>query len=324
MRAGWLSLHRVMDIGENHEAAGNGRVHASPVRLLCPWRCAILCAPHAGAASLPHLPHSTKDADTMTLSKWRTLAAATLLSSVALVPLAQAGPRLDKILDSKVLRVGTPGDYRPFAIKAEGGYTGHDIDVVEAMAKELGVKIEYVPTSWPKLMADLQANQFDVAVGGITRNVARIRQIEMLPGYAPFGKVALVRSADKAKFQTPADLNKPEVRVIKNPGGTNEAYVLEHLKAAQVSTHDKNAEIPALIAEGKGDVMITETFEALHYSRVDPRLHAAYLDAPLTPKSTLGFVLPVDDADFTRVMGFVWDQLDSRGALKQAADKWLK
>lgn len=252
------------------------------------------------------------------------VALATCVSLATLAPPAHAGPRLDKIMEAKMIRVGTPGDYRPFAIKTDTGYAGHDIDVVEAMAKELGVKIDYVPTSWPNLMKDLQADKFDVAVGGITRNVGRIRQVEMLPGYAPFGKVALVRSADKAKYATPADLNKPEVRVIKNPGGTNETYVLENLKAAQVSTHDKNAEIPALIAEGKGDVMITETFEALHYSRVDPRLHAAFLDTPLTPKSTLGFMLPADDADFARVMGFVWGQVDSRGGLKQAADKWLK
>lgn len=260
----------------------------------------------------------------MTTSKLLALAATALATSLSLAPLAHAGPRLDKIMDGKLIRVGTPGDYRPFAIKTDAGYAGHDIDVVEAMAKELGVKIEYVPTTWPNLMKDLQANKFDVAVGGITRNVARIRLVEMLPGYAPFGKVALVRSAEKARYQAPADLNKPEVRVIKNPGGTNEAYVLENLKAAQVSTHDKNAEIPALIAEGKGDVMITETFEALHYSRVDTRLHAAFIDAPLTPRSTLGFMLPTDDADYTRVMGFVWGQLDSHGGLKQAADKWLK
>ena len=251
------------------------------------------------------------------------------LATVALAALgfthaSQAGPRLDKVMESKVLRVGTPGDYRPFAIKADAGFAGHDIDVIEAMAKELGVKVEYVQTSWPNLMKDIQSDKFDVAVGGITRNVTRIRQVAMLPGYAPFGKVALVRAADKARFTKPDDLNQPGVRVIKNPGGTNEAYVLANLKAAQVSTHEKNAEIPGLIAEGKGDAMITETYEALHYSKADPRLYAAYLDAPLTPTNWLGFMLPADDADYTRVMGFVWDLLDKRGTLKQASDKWLK
>ncbi len=250
---------------------------------------------------------------------------AALATAAALAaPAVQAGPRLDRIMETKVLRVGTPGDYRPFAIKTDAGYSGHDIDLVEAMAKELGVKVEYVPTSWPNLLKDLQANQFDIAVGGITRNVARLRQVDMLPGYAPFGKVALVRAADKDKYTTRESLNQGGVRVIKNPGGTNETYVLQNLTAAQVSTHDKNAEIPALIAEGKGDVMITETYEALHYARVDPRLHAAFIDAPLTPTNTLGFMVPTDDAEYQRVVRFAWELLDSRGAVRQAAGKWLK
>ena len=237
---------------------------------------------------------------------------------------AWAGDRLDKVLDNKVLRVGTPGDYRPFAIKDGAGYAGHDIDVVDAMAKELGVKVEYVPTTWPNLLADLKANKFDMAVGGITRNVARMRAAAMLPGYAPFGKVALVRAADKDKFRSMQDLNQASVRVIKNPGGTNEAFVLQNLKSAQVSTHDKNAEIPALIADGKGDAMITETYEALHYAKADPRLAAAFLDAPLTPTHWLGFLLPTDDADYLRVMNFTWDVLGQRGTLKAIDDKWLR
>ena len=237
---------------------------------------------------------------------------------------AHAGPRWDAIVQAKVLRVGTPGDYRPFAMKAEGKYTGHDIDVIEAMAKEMGVKVQYVDTTWPKLMSDLQENKFDVAVGGITRNVARISKVEMLPGYAPFGKVALVRAADKDKFTTPEALNQASVRVIKNPGGTNEAYVLQNMQSAQISTHDKNAEIPALIADGKGDVMITETYEALHYAKADPRLHAAYLGKPLTPVNQLGFMLPADDADYSRVMRFTWDVLALRGVLQQEAQQWLK
>ena len=237
---------------------------------------------------------------------------------------AAAGPRLDRVNESKVLRVGSPGDYRPFAIKSADGYSGHDIDLIEQIAKELGAKVEYVPTTWKTLLPDLQADRFDIALGGITRNAARIGVADMLPGYAPFGKVALIRAEDKARFTTPDTLNQPEVRVIKNPGGTNEQFVMANLKNAQVSTHEKNAEIPALIAEGKGDVMITETYEALHYARTDPRLFAAFIDAPLTPPNTLGFLLPKDDADYARVMHFVWGLLEDRGVVKQAAQKWLK
>jgi cyclohexadienyl dehydratase len=198
------------------------------------------------------------------------------LLGLTLTATAQAGTRLDQIMERQTLRVGTPGDYRPFAMRNDaGGYEGHDIEVIEKMAADLGLRIEYVATSWSRLMADLHENKFDLAVGGITRNLTRMRQAAMLPGYAPFGKVALVRRAEQDKYQSLVDLNRPEVRVIKNPGGTNEAFVLAQLPQARISTHERNAEIPGLIASGQGDVMITETYEALHYARADSRLSPA-------------------------------------------------
>ena len=237
---------------------------------------------------------------------------------------AHAGERLERVLGEKVLRVGTPGDYRPFAMLEDGAYAGFDIDVITRMAAELGVKVEYVPTTWPKLMDDYLAGKFDVAVGGITRNVARMSRSEFLPGYAPFGKIALIRKADKDKYATLDDLNQPGVRVIKNPGGTNEKFVLEHLTKAQVATHNANAEIPGLIAEGKGDVMITETYEGLLYAKKDPRLYAAFVDKPLSRVNTLGFMLQKDDPDFVRVMRFTWGLLEMRGELAECEARWLR
>jgi cyclohexadienyl dehydratase len=237
---------------------------------------------------------------------------------------AWSGERWDHITATQTLRVGTPGDYKPFAMKEGAGYVGHDIDVIEALAKELKLKIEYVPTSWPNLMKDLQAGRFDVTVGGITRNAPRIAVAVMLPGYAPSAKVALVRAADKDKYKSLEDLDQPGVRVIKNPGGTNEVFVLQHLKNAQVSTHDKNAEIPGMIADGQGDVMITETYEALNYAKADPRLAAIFINHPLTTPHYEGFLLPRDDLDYVRVMEYAWDLADKVGTLKKIDDKWLR
>ena len=82
----------------------------------------------------------------MTMKKALALAVAAVVTGLSFTQAAQAGPRLDKIMETKVIRVGTPGDYRPFAIKTDTGFSGHDIDLIETMAKELGVKVEYVQT----------------------------------------------------------------------------------------------------------------------------------------------------------------------------------
>jgi cyclohexadienyl dehydratase len=237
---------------------------------------------------------------------------------------AYAGERLDTILSKKVLRVGTPGDYRPFSMLTDGKYEGFDIDVIQLIAKELGVEVEFIPTTWKELINGLKDNKYDIGVGGITRSVARVTQYEFLPGYAPFGKVALIRAEDKDKYTSLETLNKPSVRVIKNPGGTNEAFVLANLTGANVFTHEKNAEIPGLIAEKKGDVMITETAEALLYAQKDPRLFAAFIDKPLTPINKLGFMVQKDDDDFVRLLNFTWDLLETREEIDKAYDKWLK
>lgn len=70
------------------------------------------------------------------------LAAAAAITSLSFTEAAHAGPSLDKIMESKVIRVGTPGDYSPFTTKTATGFSGHDIDVIELVAKELGVKVK--------------------------------------------------------------------------------------------------------------------------------------------------------------------------------------
>ena len=238
---------------------------------------------------------------------------------------ATAGERLDRIEETKTLRVGTPGDYRPFAMKENGRYVGHDVELLEAMARAAGWKVEYVDTSWPKLSADFKADKFDVAMGGITPTVARLKLGAFLPGYVTFGKVALVNASKAERFTTHESLNRPDVRVIKNPGGTHELYVNQHLTQAQVTTHQKNAEIPGMIAEGKGDVMITDTMEAKLYAKAHPgKLTVLFAEDTLTPKAQKAFFVQADDPEYLRVMQYLWDITELRGERAALYDKWLK
>ena len=80
---------------------------------------------------------------------------------------------VEKILKRGVLYVGTTSDYKPFTYIENGEHKGYDIEVAKLIAKELGVKVEFVPTTWKTLLDDLQAGKFDVAMGGITRTTKR-------------------------------------------------------------------------------------------------------------------------------------------------------
>ena len=87
-----------------------------------------------------------------------------IVALVATTAAAQES-RLDAIQKNGTLRVCTPGDYQPFSLaKPDGSYEGIDVDLVQSMAKALGVKVEFVKSPWPQLM-DTFVEKCDVGVG---------------------------------------------------------------------------------------------------------------------------------------------------------------
>jgi len=89
---------------------------------------------------------------------------------------AHAESRLHEILDSGVLRVGTTGDWNPMTMKdpATNSYRGFDIDVTTELAKDLGVKVEYIATDWKTLVNGITANKYDVT-GSASLNMSRAK-----------------------------------------------------------------------------------------------------------------------------------------------------
>jgi len=199
----------------------------------------------------------------------------------------------NRIKRTGIIRVGMTGDYLPMSFfnESTGTYTGFDVELVETLADELGVKIEYVKTTWPTLMEDTLNRKFDLAICGITITEDRKQQALMSEGYLGNGKTILIRKEDKEKYKTLEDINKKEVVVMENPGGTNERFVRSNLPNVTLIIHDKNAEIPHLIAEGEADVMITEILEAGYYVQMDDRLAAPLINEPFT-SGELGILMP--------------------------------
>ena len=185
-----------------------------------------------------------------------------------------------KIKECGVLLVGTTGDYRPLSYREDTGeYWGFGIEVAQRIAKELGVDIAFVPTSWPTLSSDVlsEPQAFDFALGGITITAKRLETMDMSEGYLANGKTILCRKEDAQKFRSLSELDKSDVLVMVNPGGLNEKFAYENLKNAKIIVHNRNEEIPSLVAEGKADIMITEITEAPWYVQNDTRLSAPRL-----------------------------------------------
>ena len=204
-----------------------------------------------------------------------------------------ADDALAAIKERGVLRVGTAGDYQPMSYldPETRRYVGFDAELAEDLADALGVELEYVETSWPTLMADTLAGRFDLAICGITITDARQEQALMSDGYLGNGKTVLCRAEDAGRYTSLSAINRPEVRVMENPGGLNEKFARENLPNATLIIHDVNQEIPGLVAAGEADVMITEIMEAGYYVGQDSRLAAPLIYAPFT-QGQLGVLMP--------------------------------
>ncbi|WP_349656939.1 transporter substrate-binding domain-containing protein [Xanthomonas sp. 10-10] len=208
---------------------------------------------------------------------------------------ATPASRLDAVLHAGVLRVCTTGDYRPYTLlRADGSFEGSDIALAQSLADSLGVRTSFVRTSWPQLLPDLLADRCEIAVGGISVTLQRQRQASFSAVLDVDGKIPLVRCADQARYRSVAQLNRPEVRVIEPPGGTNEAFARRELPRAQLRLFADNTTIFQELLERRADVMITDASEAVYQQARLPGLCAIAPEQPLQ-YSEKAFLLPRDD-----------------------------
>jgi cyclohexadienyl dehydratase len=123
---------------------------------------------------------------------------------------AETPTRLDAIVGGGTLRVGLTEDYRPFSFAdASGKVEGIDVDMATSLAQSLGVRLDIVKTSWPTLKSDLEANSFDIAMGGITITLYRQKTGLFSNPVFSSGKTPISHCGDEPKYGTIAAIDQP-------------------------------------------------------------------------------------------------------------------
>lgn len=231
---------------------------------------------------------------------------------------------LDLVAQTKELRVCSTGDYRPLTYRnpANGQWSGIDVDMAGNLAGSLGARVTIVPTTWSNVLGDLTADRCDIAMGGVSVTAARAQEAAFTEPYLTDGKTPITRCENVAKYRSIEQINRPEVRAVVNPGGTNEQFARERLTRATIVPYPDNNTIFDAVADGRADLMVTDAIETRWQATRGTGLCAVHPGAPFTSSEKAYLVRQGDQAFLDRVNAWLRGAM-ADGTYQRFARPWI-
>ena len=176
---------------------------------------------------------------------------------------ANANSTLDRVLKDGELRVGTTGDWDPMSMKdpATNKYKGFDIDVMRELAKDLGVKVKFVPAEWKTIVAGITADRYDISTS-VTKTPKRAEVAGFTTTYYKYGTVPLVLKKNLKKFATWNSLNNKDVTIATTLGTSQEEKAKEFFPKSRLKSVEAPARDFQEVLAGRADGNITSSTEA--------------------------------------------------------------
>jgi polar amino acid transport system substrate-binding protein len=135
------------------------------------------------------------------------------------------GDTLAKIKKEGVIKWGSDASggapYVFYDPKDKKTVIGFEMDIMDALSKQLGVKHERVQNDWDSLIDDMRADRSDIVMNGIEINEARKKAVGLSDAYYIYEQQLTVRAADKGKYKSLADLKGHKVATLKGAEANN-------------------------------------------------------------------------------------------------------
>lgn len=242
----------------------------------------------------------------------RTLVAAALATTAffGLAGLAQAQ-------SGEPLRVATDATFPPMEYMDNGKRTGFDVEMVEAIGKQLGRKIEWIDIDFKGLVPGLISRRFDMAVSAIYITDERKKVIDFTVPYYAGGLVVMVKDGNTA-IKTPADINGKKVSV--QVGTKSVAFTKEKFPKAELMEVEKNQEMFNLVDIGRADAAVTGKPAAFQYVRTRGGLKV--LDEQLTTEE-YGMAIRKDTPELTKAVNGAIEKMKADGSYAAIVKKWF-
>ncbi|MGC5324233.1 transporter substrate-binding domain-containing protein [Brevibacillus sp. SYSU BS000544] len=232
---------------------------------------------------------------------------------------APADEVLQKIKESKTLLVGTDATFQPFEYKnAQNEYEGFDIELVQAVAKELGAeKVEFVDTDFKGLIPGLQGKKFDMIVSAMYITDERKKTIEFSEPYYP-GGLRIMVGKDNTTINSVDDLKGKKVSV--QIGTKSAKFLKEKYPDVQLVEVEKNVEMFLELESGRVEAVVTGGPAAKVYAKQSGKVKV--LDQELTQEE-YGYGIRKDNPEFTKAVNDALKKVKDSGKHKEIVTKWF-
>ncbi|EHJ02231.1 MULTISPECIES: amino acid ABC transporter substrate-binding protein [unclassified Clostridium] len=226
---------------------------------------------------------------------------------------------LAQIKSSGTLKIGTEGTYAPYTYHNDKNeLVGYDVEVGQAIAKELGVKAEFIETPWDSCIAGLDAKRYDVVMNQVGITDERKEKYDFSTPYT-VTRAVLIVGKDNNDIKSFNDLKgKKAAQGLTS----NFADMAKKYGADLVDTDGQFSKSIDLIASGRADATINDDVAFYDYLKQKP-------DAPLKIADTLNeasnnaVLIRKGNDSFVNAVNDALAKLDKDGTLKNISEKYF-
>jgi len=229
---------------------------------------------------------------------------------------------VEQVLRRGVLRVGM-STFVPWAMHdKQGELIGFEIDVARRLAKDMGVRVEFVPTKWSGIIPALLTGKFDIIIGGMGILPERNKKVNFTIPYDSSGMSMVAHRRLAAGFNALKDFNKSEVTLSARMGTTAADAAKKHLPQAKLLLFDDESQAVQELLNGNAHAFISSRPTPAHLAS----RHAEKLFLPIAEPFTrepIGFALRKGDVDSLNFLNNWILIAEAEGWLKERRDYWF-
>jgi len=182
---------------------------------------------------------------------------------------------IEQIAKRGIIRVGMD-IFVPWAMKdKKGELIGFEIDVAKQLAKDMGVKIEFIPTKWSGIIPSLMTEKFDVIIGGMSVTPTRNLKINFTNPYY-YSEQALLANKKMATGFELKDFNNPKVTIAARLGSTAAIAAKRHFPEAELRLFDDEPAAVQEVRNGRVHAMVSSQPLPAHTAADYPETLVSY------------------------------------------------